>query len=734
MGCTAEEHDTTLKIVFEKAKSLGIVFNKDKFQYKKQEVRYVGQIFSEKGMSIDKSRVESLVKLQSPTSKEQLKSMIGSFSYIRRYVPDMAELMSPLCKLLRKDCEFTWLPVHEEAFQKLKNRASSTPALTPFDPKKKSILQCDASKNGLGCCLFQNDDKNIPRLIACVSRTMNNTELNYGQTEKELLAIYFGVQKFHKFIYGHAVDVQTDHKPIVSIMSKHVSKLGSPRLKRLRLKLLMYNLNVYYVPGRLVHFADMLSRNSLNVTEYDSEMLNMVHSVSRYLPLSPEKKISLRQATSNDPVLTKIINYYYHGWPKTVTKDCQRFEKLKDSIYIQDGLLFFEDKIIVPNSLQYNIMKMMHQGHNGISKCINKAKVLFYWPDMRIDLFNFIKQCRTCEKYSPQNSNEPLLPHKIPKERYLKVGCDILEFQGKYFLIIVDYFSHWLELLPLSDKSSKSIINALQNTFTRFGYPLELVADNNPFSSHECQCYFKSKDIQLITSTPHYPKSNGMAEKAVHICKQILRKCTEDKTDFREGLMMYNNMPLSGLSVTPSQILNSRNVRTTVPCTMQYLKPKIHNVYEQLLLKQSICKESYNKRAKRIVSFKLGDHVVYREGGKWQKAIIVKKCKEPRSYLIRTEKGSILRRNSSQLKVSYTKNENQSFMSDTFIPLMYDSSKNVSKAPSSQQSDCAPINEPSQTFNSDTNVNSRNDNMSMSTPFKVSRSGRTIRPPIKFNL
>lgn len=157
MGNTIQNHDEALKNVIKKAKEFGIVFNKDKFQYHQPEVKYVGQTFNANGMSIDKGRAESLIKLKSPSSKDHLKSIIGSFSYIRRYVSDMGKLMYPLCKLLQKDVDFIWLPIHEEAFKKLKMKVSSAPALCPFDPTKKVTLQCDASGNGLGCCLFQND-------------------------------------------------------------------------------------------------------------------------------------------------------------------------------------------------------------------------------------------------------------------------------------------------------------------------------------------------------------------------------------------------------------------------------------------------------------------------------------------------------------------------------------------------------------------------------------------------
>lgn len=719
MGNTVQEHDDVLANVIKKARELGVVFNKEKLQYRQTEVKYVGQIFNKYGMSVDKNRVESLLKLKTPINRDELMRIIGSFNSVRRYVPDTAELMSPLCKLLRKDVDFTWLPAHDKVFNELKEKVSSAPALTPFDPNKKIILQCDASKSGIGCCMFQNDNKNVPRLIACASRTMNDAELNYGQTEKELLAIYFGAKKFHKFIYGHKVDVQTDHKPIVSIMSKHVSTLGSPRIRRLRLKLLIYDLNVYYVPGKLVHFADMLSRNSLDVTEHDNEMLQMVHSVSKYLPMSPERKTIFRNETNNDPLLNKVCNYYYHGWPKdqSLPNECKIYGKFQDKIYLQDGLLFIEDRIIVPSSLKSYVIDVAHKGHFGMNKTISRARQLFYWPNMTQDICDFIKCCRTCEKFSPNCFKEPLLPHKVPKERYVKVGCDILDYGGKAYLTVVDYFSHWLELLPLKSKTAESVIDALQQVFTRFGYPVELISDNVPFSSIQCKQYFKSKDITLITSTPRYPRSNGMAEKAVHICKQILRKCNDDGTDYREGIMYYNNTPLTGLDVSPSQILNSRIVRTS-PCTLEVLKPKIQsNVYKKLCLKQSITKFNHDKSArKKPLEFKPGDKIVYRDNNVWKKAIIVKKCLEPRSYLIEREGGGILRRNTSQFKNSFTKSNVKDFKCNDYL---YDVENKLLE--NSMNNNVA--------NNSSPNLNCNNDSAGRTT-----RSGRSVRPLVRLNL
>jgi len=270
-GETEEAHDRALTLVVQKAKQIGARFNKEKIQYKQPQVRFLGQLFSETGMEIDPDRTEALFSLKSPTCKEELQRLIGSFNYLRRYVPGIANLMQNLCNLLRKDVEWKWLPAHEASFKSLKESITESPALTPFDPSKRVILQNDASKFGIGSCLFQVHGSEW-KLVACASRSMSSSELNYSQCEKEMLALYFGVKKFHRYVYGLKGEAHTDHKLIVFIMRKPISSIGSARLQLLRLKLLRYDLDVKFVPGKDLHFPDMLSRDPLKEANEDPEL------------------------------------------------------------------------------------------------------------------------------------------------------------------------------------------------------------------------------------------------------------------------------------------------------------------------------------------------------------------------------------------------------------------------------------------------------------------------------
>jgi hypothetical protein len=540
-------------------------------------------------------------------------------------------------------------------------------------------------------------------------------------------------------VYGSNVLVQTDHKPLLAIMNKPISKVGSPRLRRLCLKLLNYTLELKYVPGKDLHFADMLSRNSLKCTEKDPQMLEMVHSVSVHLPMSEERKAQFKLETSHDSTLSELCKYYHEGWPaeKNMPKNGHPYYKLRDKIYVESGLVFLDNKIVVPDSLKQYVLKCIHEGHSGMSKSTQKARQLFYWPNLALDIQKYISQCRTCEKFSPCNSHEPLLPHKVPKNRYHKVATDILEFAGKSYLVIVDFFSHWLEVRPLSNKTSNCVIDAMQEVFTRFGYPVEIMADNNPFRSRECCEYYKSKDITIITSSPHYARSNGMAEKAVNIAKNLLKKAAEDKVDYRDFIMNYNNTPLSGLPYSPSQILNSRRIRTNVPTTGSALEPQVvRDIYKLLQLRQSITKGFHDRHVnKKEVVFKKGDHIVYKskKDDHWKKGTILGKCKEPRSYWI-TKNDSLrpFRRNTHHLKKSFTTIASHD-SNQRSVPIIDDYSKSTvdeqSHGGNVTKENCSTRDQAEESSGNQTNGN--NEIVTVveprPTPYRT-RSGRQVRP------
>ena len=187
------------------------------------------------------------MNMPKPTDVNSLQRLLGLIKYLAQYIPNESAITEPLRELLKKDAEWDWQPEHDKAIERLKAVLTSKPALAFYDVNEPVTIQADASQSGLGACLMQ---KGKP--VAYASRAMTSAEQNYAQIEKEMLAICFATSKFHQYMYGKpSVSVQTDHKPLESILKKPLCN-APPRLQRLMLRLQPYDLVVHYVPGKYI--------------------------------------------------------------------------------------------------------------------------------------------------------------------------------------------------------------------------------------------------------------------------------------------------------------------------------------------------------------------------------------------------------------------------------------------------------------------------------------------------
>lgn len=620
-------------------------FNSGKFQYKLEKVKYLGQIFSIEGMKPDPNRVSAINNLEIPKDKKGLQSILGMINFMRIYIPHLPEICKNMYGLLKNDKIFQWLPIHTEEFNNIKKVISNAPTLKNFDEKLETIIQCDSSKHGLGACLMQAHGP-----ICFASRSLSSSELNFATIEKEMLAITFAVSKFHYYIYGRKVTVHSDHKPIISIMNKDLSKVYATRLQRMRLKLLKYNIEVTYVPGKFLHMADLLSRNvdKTALIEDTSAFSEVVHSVN----ISENRKISMIYETEKDPILGQIINFCKNGWPKHITKireELRYYYKLKNDIFYEDGLLFYEDRIIIPYSMQNEALKLLHQAHLGLKKTKDRAKELLFWPLMNKEIENIIQKCLTCQKFMRKNRKEEIIFHDIPNQRFMKLGMDIMEYSKSIYLVIADYFSKWLEVVEIKNKTIDEVIKTLKPIFATHGIPKEIVCDNNPFNSYKFKEFVKFLNCNVNFTSPYYAQSNGFAEKNVDIAKMLVKKSIDSKQELFLALLEYRNTPIQSLAASPSQILFSRRCRTLLPMHDRKLEPKIiENIPQKIKLYQEKVRSQYNKTTQNRPNFHLGDNVYFQKPNNlWYPGVIIDQLDVPRSYVVEGEGGVKYRKNKS---------------------------------------------------------------------------------------
>ena len=380
----------------------------------------------------------------------------------------------------------------------------------------------------MGACLIQEGHP-----VVYASRSLTVAEQHYAQIEKELLAIVFAFERFNKFIYGKQVTVESDHKPLEAIITKPLSQ-APPRIQRLLIRLQKYQPMVKYVPGKFLFIADTLSRAYLPAKgeqqELNEDIEVMVHSMVTEIPASPEKIEELKKETAKDEALSELKKQMIEGWPNhkhEVPQNIAIYWNIRHDLSEAEGLIFKDHQLVIPTAMRRDMLNLIHESHLGIEKCKSRARAILFWPGMSNDIYEKVSKCATCATYKMKNQKEPMIAHHIPDRPWQKLGTDLCEHEGKNYLVVVDYYSKFIETALLPNKTAGTVITHLKSIFARHGIPEELVSDNMPFNSKEFDEFAKEWGFKQTTSSPTYAQSNGMSEKAVQNVKRILKKADD---------------------------------------------------------------------------------------------------------------------------------------------------------------------------------------------------------------
>lgn len=205
-------------------------------------------------------------------------------------------------------------------------------------------------------------------------------------------------------------------------MKKQISDIHSSRLQRIKLKLMKYDLEVVHCPGKDMHIADALSRACDNI-EIESNTDNSLNEIIHSLNISDNRRVEFEKETEKDVVLRELKNVCKLGWPKNkskVNETIKFYWSKQNNIFLENNLLFFDNRIMVPSSMRIKMLNLIHESHFGINKTVKRAKSLLYWPNMAQDIENVIVKCKICEKFQANNAKEKLISHELPDFPYIK--------------------------------------------------------------------------------------------------------------------------------------------------------------------------------------------------------------------------------------------------------------------------------------------------------------------------
>ncbi|CAL8085223.1 unnamed protein product [Prunus armeniaca] len=255
---------TNLTLILKRCIETNLVLNWEKCHFMVKQGIVLGHIVSEKGIEVDKSKIGLVRHLPSPTSVREVHSFLGHAGFYRCFIKDFSKISTPLCRLLQKDVPFVFDDECEKAFNHLKELLTSAPIIVPPDWSLSFELMCDASDYALGAVLGQRKDKK-PHVIYYASRTLNDAQLNYSTTKKELLVVVFALDKFRSYLLGTKVLIYSDHAALKYLLTKKEAK---PRLIHWMLLLQEFDVEIRDKRGcenvvanhlsRLVHEEDLL--------------------------------------------------------------------------------------------------------------------------------------------------------------------------------------------------------------------------------------------------------------------------------------------------------------------------------------------------------------------------------------------------------------------------------------------------------------------------------------------
>lgn len=633
-----------LKII----KNAGLKLNKEKCIFGVSKIKFLGHYFDANGLHPDPEKIEVVQKLNVPKNKLQIQRIMGTVNYLGKFIKNLSEITAPMRMLLQDNVEFQWQSEQQQSFDKIKQILTSTPVLSFYDVNGDVTLQVDASSVAVGAVLMQNG-----KPVAYASKALSPTQMKYPQIEKEATAIRFACKKFHSYVYGKKLTIQTDHRPLESIFKKDLNA-APPRLQRIMFDVLQYAPKVIYQKGSQIPIADILSRDVSNDEELSEEDIE----IQMLIAVSDNALKSFANNSLTDDELNRLSKVVHEGWPKNISQVDEKIKpywNFRDQISEIDGVLFNGQKLIVPSANRNKILSDLHLGHHGIEKTIKRARTAVFWTGMQNDIIKYIERCKICQSTQKSNTKEPIMTKEIPQLPWEIVASDLFHLDGKEYVGICDSYSGFYTFKKLNGQTSHEVITILKEVFATHGIPRVLESDNGPqYSSKEFKNFANEWNFHHQTSSPKYPRSNGLAEKYVGVAKALINKCSKDNTDIQLALLNQRNTPRNETIGSPAQRLFSRRTNTTLPTTIELLKPKVmDNVTDELSRLRAKQKIYADVGSKIKSSLNVGDRVVMQQGHrKWISAQIIAKAKRPRSYVVKANDGQVYERNSIHLKPS----------------------------------------------------------------------------------
>ena len=511
----------------------------------------------------------------------------------------------------RKPVPWSWGIEQQSAFDVLKEKMISPPILAYADYSKPFVLNTDASGQGLGSVLYQQQDDQL-KVIAYASRGLRNNERNYPAHKLEFLALKWAVcDKFHDYLYGNSVTVQTDNNPLTYAFS--TAKLDALSHRWLA-ALTNYDLTIKYRSGKENTDADILSR--LPEKEEQVVLTDAVKALLQAQSVAPVaiECVSFSQQVVNeaefenlstklshidwkaeqaaDPVIKRVCELLSVGHRLTSrqksleTDSVRQYLREWENLYFKDGLLYRKSysngyplqQLVLPQIFYDVVFIGLHDeaGHQGRDRTISLIRSRFFWPLMDQFVESNIRKCSRCirrkskeKKAAPLVSIETSYPMELVCIDYLSLETSKGGFDS--ILVITDHFTRFAQALPSRNQTAHTTAKLLfENFICHYGFPGRLHSDQGRnFESEVIEELCKIASVDKSRTTPYHPQGNGMAERFNSTLLNMLG-CLEDdkKVDWKSYVPSlvhaYNSTKHDSTTYTPHFLMFGRHPRLAI--------------------------------------------------------------------------------------------------------------------------------------------------------------------------
>ena len=579
----------------------GVVLNFDKFQFSEETVDFAGFRITEDTVEPLPKYLDAIREYPTPKNITDIRSWFGLVNQVSHY-SQLRDIMEPFRKFLSPKVPFEWTDGLDVAFNRSKTLIVEAikEGVQIFDPTRRTALMTDWSKTGIGFWLLQMHcecQKQSPgccedgwRITLAGSRFLSSAEKNYAPIEGEALGVAWSLEQTRYFTMGcDDLLVVVDHKPLIKLLGdRRLDEIDNPRLFRLKQRTLMWKFNMEYQPGVHNHVADAVSRRpnrfaelaSINMQEDDDLMEELIvagigNDLDRFYAVTWDV---VKEASEKDPQISLLASCVKAGFPSQKSEtppEISEFWDHRHGLNVIDGVVLYNDRIVIPEALRERVLENLHSAHQGITSMSSRALAAVFWPGITASIETARSSCRTCHRNAPSQAKLPPVEPKLPEAPFQKICGDFFKLGGYYYLVVVDRLSGWPEVVKIkpgtTSSGAKGLCQALRRIFATFGVPEELSIDRGPeFVALESKDFYRRWCIEHRLSSAYFPQSNGRAELAVKLVKRLLEDNVGLNGDLNTdkvvcALLQYRNTPDRDCQLSPAQILFGRTLRDGLP-------------------------------------------------------------------------------------------------------------------------------------------------------------------------